>query len=305
MNSKSDPRWAYPLVNLATLLWATNFALGRLFRNEIGPFTLTAARFTVAAIILSIWGSRLPAQERAPGRQSALLFDMGLTGVFGFGWLLYSGLQHTTVTNAALMNGTAPLIIGLLAALLLKERFSPQSILGAIISLSGVAVIVSGGSLEVLLRQQWNVGDLLVLAAVADWGMYSILARVVTRSRSTISATWLSTLLGLPLLYISAAWEWQTRPPTLDLPVMVAVIYIGIFPSVVAFLAWNEGVRRVGPSRVTAFYNMLPVFGALIGVVWLGESFGLAQLIGGGLIIAGSLTAVWTDLQGPRSRYER
>jgi len=158
MNSKSDPRWAYPLVNLATLLWATNFALGRLFRNEIGPFTLTAARFTVAAIILSIWGSRLPAQERAPGRQSALLFGMGLTGVFGFGWLLYSGLQHTTVTNAALMNGTAPLIIGLLAALLLKERFSPQSILGAIISLSGVAVIVSGGSLEVLLRQQWNVG---------------------------------------------------------------------------------------------------------------------------------------------------
>ena len=210
---------------------------------------------------------------------------------------MYSGLHFTTATNASLINGTAPLVIGLLAAFFLKESFSQRRIIGAIISLVGVAAIVSNASLDMLLRQQWNVGDLFVLAAIAAWGLYSIMARTVTRARSTFSATWLSTLLGLPLLYPAAIWEWQARAPVLDLPVVLAVIYIGIFPSVVSFLAWNEGVRRVGPSRATAFYNMLPVFGVLIGVMGLGETFSVVQLIGGGLIVVGGLSAVWVDLR--------
>jgi len=66
---------------------------------------------------------------------------------------------------------------------------------------------------------------------------------------------------------------------------------------VIAMLAWNEAVRRVGPGNVTAFYNMLPVYGALLGVLVLGEPFGPAQLVGGGLIIAGSLVSTWGDFR--------
>ena len=75
------------------------------------------------------------------------------------------------------------------------------------------------------------------------------------------------------------------------------MLYIGVFPSVVAYLSWNEGVRRVGPGKATAFYNMLPVFGAALGVLFLGEPFGVAQLLGGALIIVGSLVAVWASLR--------
>jgi drug/metabolite transporter (DMT)-like permease len=297
MNWKNDPRLAYVLVNLSTLLWATNLALGRALRNDIGPFTLTAARFTVAAILFVGLAMRLPAHERRPGRQWPLLLGMGLTGVFGFGSLLYTGLRYTTATNAALINGAGPLITGILAAMLLRERFTRRNVVGAAISLAGVVMIVSGGTLDVLLKQQFNLGDLLVLVAVVVWGLYSVLSRVVTRSRSALAATALSTWLGLPLLYPAAAWEWPVRPPALSLPVMLAVVYIGIFPSIVAYLAWNEGVRRVGPGKAMAFYNMLPVFGALIGVLVLGEAFSFSHLIGGGLIIAGSLIGVWSDLR--------
>ena len=80
---------------------------------------------------------------------------------------------------------------------------------------------------------------------------------------------------------------------------MLAAIYIGVFASVVAYLAWNEGVRRVGPGKATAFYNMLPVYGTLLGVFFLHEPFGPAQLVGGALIIGGSLLAVWNDLRRP------
>ncbi len=291
--SKHDPRLAYLLVNLATLFWSTNFALGRLLRDDIGPFTLTAARFVVAALIYVPLFLRLPATERRPGRHWLLLLGMGFTGVFGFGSLLYAGLRLTTTTNAALINGVSPLAIGALSALLLREHWTRRGLLGALVSLCGVAVIVSNGSLAALLHHQPNAGDLFVLAAVTTWGFYSILSRVVTRARSALSATILSTWFGLPFLFPAAAWEWQVRPPTLSLSVVLAVIYIGVFPSVVSFLSWNEAVRRIGPARVTAFYNMLPVYGAALGIAALGEPFGWPQLVGGGLIIAGSLTSVW------------
>ncbi len=293
---KDHRRWAYALVVLATFFWAGNVALGRVLRDNIGPFTLTATRFTMAAIIFSLLMSRRPAGERAVRGQWPQLLAMGLVGVVGFSSLLYTGLRFTTATNAALINGAAPLLIGPGAMLLLKERFSRWGAIGAVLSVSGVATIVSRGSLDALTGLQFNSGDVLMLAAVVAWGLYSIITRVVTRSRTTLSATWLSTLFALPLLYILALWEWGTRPAIITFPVALAIGYICVFPSVVSYLAWNEGVRRVGPGQATAFYNMLPVFGALIGVLLLGEAFGMAQLLGGGLIIAGSLAAVWKDM---------
>ena len=297
MHWKNDPRLAYLLVNLSALLWASNFVLGRLLRDDIGPFTLTAARFTVTAAVFAVILRRAPASERRPGREWPYLLGMGVAGVFGFCSLLYTGLHFTTATNASLINGTGPLAIGLISALILRERYRRIQAIGALISLAGVAFIVSGGSLAVLSRQRLNTGDLLVLAAVVCWGVYSALSRIVTRTRSALAATALSSVFGLPLLYPAAVLEWRAHPPALSAPVILAAIYIGIFPSAVAYLAWNEGVRRVGPGKATAFYNMLPVFGALLGVTLLGEAFGLAQLLGGALIIAGSLIAVGRDLR--------
>jgi drug/metabolite transporter (DMT)-like permease len=297
MNRPHDPRWAYVLVNLSTLLWSTNFALGRLLRSEIGPFTLTAARYVIASLIFAVLIRHAPAEDRRPGRHLPLLIGMGVAGVFLFGFLLYSGLARTTASSAALINGTSPLTIGLLAALLLGERFTRRMAAGGLISFAGVAVIVSGGSLAALGRQELNPGNLLVLAAIVTWGVYSTLSRVVTRSRSALSATAWSSWAGLPLLLLAACLEWPTHPPHLTLPVILAVIYIGVGPSVIAMLAWNEAVRRVGPGKVTAFYNMLPVYGALLGVLVLGEPFGPAQLVGGGLIIAGSLVSTWGDFR--------
>ena len=76
---------------------------------------------------------------------------------------------------------------------------------------------------------------------------------------------------------------------------MLAVLYIGVFPAFIAFLAWNEGIRRVGPTRAMACYNMLPVFGALLGAIFLNEALGVGQVAGGALVIGGGLigTSLW------------
>ncbi len=298
MNWKRDPRWAYVFVNVSTLLWASNFILGRVLRNEISPLTLAASRFVVASVFYAAVFGRSTFQERLSARDWALLAAMALTGVLGFPVILYRGLQLTTATNAALINATGPLMTAVMAVVLLRERLSLRHVLGGIISFFGVTLIVSGGSLERLLGWRVNPGDLYILLAVGLWGLYSVISRRATRSRSVFSVTAISMWISLPLFFAAAGAVGQSMRTDWSWHLVLAVIYIGIFPSAVAFLSWNEGVRRVGPNRAMAFYNMLPVYGSILGFILLGESPGAQHLIGGGLIIAGSLIAVWPDSKG-------
>jgi len=117
-----------------------------------------------------------------------------------------------------------------------------------------------------------NVGDLYVLLAVVLWGLYSVISRKATQSRSVFSVTVISTWMALPLFI---RWQqllgWQPASTNWSWHLLLAVVYIGIFPSAAAFLSWNEGVRRVGANRAMVFYNMLPVYGSILGVILLGR----------------------------------
>lgn len=302
-----DPRVAYLLVNLATLLWSSNVALGRLLRDQIGPVTLSAARFTLGSLLFAVLLQRASPRghaERSPftRRELLILGGMGLSGVFTFPILLYFSLRYTTATNVALINGTGPLLTLLLAAAFLGERVNLALSLGGLISLTGVALLISGGTatgqISIL---GFNRGDGLALLAVALWGVYSILGRLATRRHSSLRVSAISAWMALPLLLVAAILEWRVNPPQLTPQVLLSAVYIGIFPTVIAFLSWNEGVRRVGPNQAMAFYNTLPVFGAMLGYFFLGETLSAQTLLGGLLVIGGGLLAA---LYGSRPRHQ-
>jgi drug/metabolite transporter (DMT)-like permease len=288
----TDPRWAYLLVNLSTLLWASNITLGRALRGQIGPFTLVAFRFSIAGLTFGTLLSRQPPEERRLGSGWPGLLGMGIFGVLAFPALLYLALQRTTATNAALINGTGPLVTAIMASVLLREYFSSNRLIGTLISLLGVGLVISGPSMQIVQGARINSGDLIVLADVFLWGMYSILGRVVMRTRSALSATAYSIWFAIPFLLAAAAIEWSRLPPHLTPKVFLAALYIAIFPTCIAFLSWNEGIRRVGPSRAMAFYNMLPVYGALLGFLFLRETPSWTHVAGGLLVIVGALTAL-------------
>jgi drug/metabolite transporter (DMT)-like permease len=279
------------LTNVATLTWATNMTLGRWLRDDIGPLTLAASRFCIASILFTMLLQRRPVEERRLGMDRRWLMAMGLTGIVFFAPTLYLGLHFTTTVNATLINGLGPLITGLLAALLIQEPMSRRQIAGAVIGLAGVLFLISGGSLALWRSMTVNVGDLIMVGAVALWSLYSVLGRRVMRHRPAISATALSTFMALPLLLIVAAWEISSRGVNLSPQLLAAILYIGVVPTVVGFLTWNEGVRRLGSSGAMVFYNTLPLYGAVLGVMLLGEKIGWSHLIGGALIIGGGLYA--------------
>jgi drug/metabolite transporter (DMT)-like permease len=288
---KDDPRLAYVLVNLATLFWASNIALGRFLRGQIGPLTLTAFRFSLAGLFFALLVRRRPEEYQPIQRDGFGLLGMGILGVFSFPTLLYLALQRTTATNAALINGAGPLVTALLAAWLLKERFNHKLAVGIILSLFGVIFVIGGQILRYLDTSNINFGDLIVFVDVFIWGFYSIIGRRVMRSRSALRTTAYSIWFALPILLVAASLEWQTFPAQLNLRVIAAGIYIAIFPTTISFLSWNEGIRRIGPARAMVFYNMLPVYGAILGILFLNETPLWSQLVGGALVISGGLTA--------------
>jgi drug/metabolite transporter (DMT)-like permease len=265
--------------------------LGRWLREDIGPLTLAASRFAIASMLYAALLQRRPPEERRLGSDRWLLMVMGIIGVALFAPTLYLGLHFTTAVNATLINGLGPLITGLLAAVLIREPMSRRQVAGALVALFGVLVLISGGSLAFWRGMQINVGDLIMVGAVTLWGLYSVLGRRAMYHRSALSTTAFSAFLGLPLLLLAAAWEIRAFPVNTSPQLILAILYIAIAPTVVGFLSWNEGVRRLGPSGAMVFYNTLPLYGALLGILFLGESVGPANLIGGALIVGGGLWA--------------
>jgi len=284
--------WPYVLVNLATLLWAGNVVLGRALHQQIGPWSLACVRALVASCLfaLLLWrrGDPVPVPTR---RDGLLLLGMALSGVVLFQGLLYAGLHHTTAVNAGVINGAGPLLTVFLARGLLGDPVRPLHVAGAALSLVGVAVVVGGGSLGNLWRTGPNPGDLLVLTAVTLWGVYSVLGRLLLARRGTLWVTGLSTALAVPLLLVPAGIEVSLTAPAVDTRLVAALLYIGVGPSFVAFLSWNEGVRRLGPGGAMSFYNTLPLYIGLLSWLALGETPGLSQWLGGGLVVGGCLMA--------------
>jgi drug/metabolite transporter (DMT)-like permease len=291
MSSRLGTLQGIALVNLATLAWATNITLGRFLRDDIGPLTLAAARFALAAPIFAALLWRRSAAERRLGQDRWLLLGMALTGVVAFAPTLYLGLRYTTAVNATLINGLGPLITGLLAGLLINEPMTRRQVAGALVALAGIAVLISGNSTAFWRGSAVNPGDLIMVGAVTLWALYSVLGRRLMHHRPALSATALSSFLGLPFLATAAVWEVGVLPPRLSPQLLLALLYIGVAPTVGGFLAWNAGVRRLGASGAMVFYNTLPLYGALLGYFVLGEPFGLAHLAGGALVVAGALWA--------------
>jgi len=296
LNVRDDPRWGYLLINLATLFWAGNIAVGRALREAIAPVGMVAIRASIAAVVyalllITLYRSQLQVGGRDDLRQWLLYLGMAISGVVVYPVMMYLALRYTTATHAALLNATGPLVTMLLAALLLKEPITASLLGSGLVSLLGVGLIISNGDWRGLFKQGLNLGDGILLIIIILWGLYSVWSRVATHRRSSLWVTGVSTWLALPFLLPSAAWEWRTSPMTFTLPLVIASLYIGIFPTVISFLCWNEGIRRLGPNHAMAFYNTLALYGSLLGVLFLGEPFTWTLALGGVLVVGGGLIA--------------
>lgn len=278
----------YLLLVLAVLFWAGNFILGRAFHSEIPPIALAFWRWVGAALLVT-WPAlphlRRDRQALLQSWSSVLL--LAILGIAAFNTLVYSGLQYTEAINAFLLQSLMPVLIVLLSFLVFRERVTKLQCAGILVSLCGAITIIARGDSEVLLSLSVNRGDLLVFAAVACYAGYTVMLRKrphVHPLAFLCTTFWLGAIILVPL-YL---WETMTVAALALNPTNLLVIgYVVIFPSIISFLCFNRGVELVGANRAGLFIHLLPVFGSIMAVLFLGETFSWYHSVGVMLIGAG------------------
>jgi len=283
----------YALLVLAVLFWAGNFIVGRAVRDAVPPIALAFGRWTGGFLLVMLFAHRHLARDLPRLLRSwRIMLLLSATGIAAFNSFIYTGLRTTTAINAALEQSVMPVVILLYSYLLFRERVSPAQLAGVLISLVGVVVIVTRGEPLALFHIPLNVGDAWVLAAVLAYAAYSALLRLrpAVHPSSFVASTF---LLGALMIAPFFVWEelsgdvLQWRPAT-----FLAIGYVGIFPSVVAYFCYNRAIELIGANRAGQFMHLMPVFGSVLAILLLGEQFRLFHLGGALLIFAGIVLAM-------------
>lgn len=282
----------YLLLILATLFWSGNFVLGRAVRADVPPIGLAFWRWAGGSIL--IIGFAWPHLKRdwpLIRRHWKFILLLAILGVTLFNTLVYTGLQFTTAINALLMQSTMPVLIVLMSYLFYRETVTPVQTVGVLLSLAGVLVIVGQGNLAMLLGLSLNLGDLLIFIAVAGYAAYSALLRQrpPLHPLSLIAATFIAGAVVLLPFYL---WEHTTgRTVSFDRVTLLTIGYVAIFPSILAYLCFNRGVELAGANRAGLFIHLMPVFGSIMAILFLGERFQWFHGFGILLILIGILLA--------------
>ncbi len=294
------------MLSVPPLLWAGNAVVGRLAIGHISPLWLNASRWALALALLLPWGWRVfgsagrRAEIRARWRHLALL---GLLGVGAYNALQYMALRTSTPLNVTLIAASLPVWMLAVGALFYGERPRRAQLVGAALSLLGVAVVLARGTPAALLHVQFVPGDLMMLGAIFCWCVYSWqLARPPASMRGATRPDWhwaefLCLQISIGLLWATASaglGEWiQPRPePMVWTPWLVAALaFVAVGPSLVAYRLWGLGVAAAGPAVAAFFGNLTPLFAALLSAALLGEwprpFHGLAfALIGAGILVS-------------------
>ena len=277
---------------LAMLFYGISFVSTKVALGALGPLTILWIRLLLSVVFLVVLDRLIPCpadRHRWPRRAdlgSVLLVALFQPLIYFIAETI--GLQFVSASIASIIIATIPVFTPVFAWPLLGERIRPLTVVGLVLSLAGVAAIV----LERRLEAQYTAGGLvLVFTAVLAAVSYTIAVKRVSPRYRPLSIVKMQSLVGLPIILVLAL-VLEGLPTSLPEPIVVAhVLYLGIFPSSLAFIFLNAGIRALGANRANVFVNLVPVFTAFVAWALLGELFTPQKLVGMAIVILGVLTA--------------
>ncbi len=282
----------YLLLSITALCWAGNAIVGRLAAGHIAPVTLSFLRWSFAfLIILPFAWKHLVRDWTAIRSRLGIMILLSVTGIGAFNTLQYWALEHTQALNTLLLQSAGPLVVAVWSLLLLGVRLTLAQAAGVLLSMAGVFVILLHGDLTTLSQIDFNIGDLIFLIALAIFGIYSVLTlkRPDIHGLSFVAFTFGAGAACLIPLFI---WELFSRPPMqLDTANLLTLAYVALFPSTLAYLCFNRGVQLIGANRAAPFFHVVPVFGTIMSIIFLGEHPQPFHFIGFALVLTGVFVA--------------
>jgi drug/metabolite transporter (DMT)-like permease len=282
--------------------------------DSISPILLNALRWQVALLLLLPLGWKAVATAKA----RALIADrwkylaiLGLLGMGTYNALQYLALHTSTPVNVTLIASSLPVWTLLIGTLFYQSHPSRVQLIGAALSLAGVATVLSRGDPSALLHIQLVQGDLLMVAAIIGWAFYSwMLAKPPANMRGAERPAWnwaeflvVQCIFGIVWNFASTGIEAVVAPPMQTIwswSIVATVAFVAIGPSIIAYRSWGVAVGEAGPAVAAVFNNLTPLLAALLSAAVIGEWPKPYHGVAFALIVSGILVSSRTTAPGKR-----
>ena len=273
-------------MSLVAIIWGGSFIAARIALRELSPVTLATIRFILAGTLLVPLLIASP-RYRAPWRSIPKLTAFGLLAVTFYFIFQYNGVARTSASLSAIVITLSPLVVVLMSALFLHERLSRPQAAGIFVATAGAVLLVTRGSVEIGGSDYW-LGVLFLVLNVLAWGLYNILGKQALESQHPLTLTAYMTILGaLCLLPFAAAEGSMAALETASSGAWLAIGYLVVLSSVVAYVAYNYALRILPASQAGVFQFLNPVAASLLARLLLDEPLTVVTAIGGLMAIAG------------------
>ena len=279
---------AYLILTLSAVFFGGTWVAGEVAVAGLPPMTIASVRFIIASVLLYGW-ARLQGHERRPvtGRDIPLILTLGATAIAIYNALFLYGLRLAPASDGAIIvPGLAPVFTVLLAWPVLRERIGPWTVGGFGVALIGLYFVIGPGGGEPSSTRL--LGDIFFILGALCWGIYAVAGKTATVRftpvTSTLYGTVAGTLMLIPFSLAERGWEALAAAPAVS---WAGLLYLATFGTVLAFVFFYEGVKRIGAGPSSAFAFLVPVIGVVSSVILLDEHLTAGMVIGGVLVLVG------------------
>jgi drug/metabolite transporter (DMT)-like permease len=271
---------------LAVIFWGTSFIATKIALNELTPKTIISLRLILASSLLLII-ALIRKEDFSVNRRNHLnIFVLALIAVFHL-WIQVTGLKFTTAANTGWIIGTAPIFMAILALVFFREKITALQIIGIVIAMTGLLLLVGKGDITNINPVE-NKGDLLVLASAFTWGVYSMVNKKISLSYPPLM-TILYLFIMMAIIIIPFNLNKETINSVIHLSSIswVAVSFLGLFCSGIAYVIWAYALREMESAKVGAFLYFEPFVTVLAAWIFLAETITIRMILSGIIITIG------------------
>ena len=283
---------AYFILILTTIFWSGNFIVGKAASTyDIPPFSLNFYRWFFAGLILFPFTIKeLIAKKEYILENIGFFTILGITSITIFNSIVYYSLYYTQVISGILMISTIPVWIIFISSILNIEKTNIFQIIGVVFSFAGVIMIITKANIEILKNLDFNKGDITMVIAMFSWALYSTLLKGKKYELTQISLLQVVITFGLVFLIPVYFIEYQIGfRINLELPFILILSYVVLFPGLASFLLWIKGISMIGANRSGVFLHLMPILSAIMAMIFFSEKFMFYHILGACFIITGIL----------------
>ena len=289
MSGGASVTGTYVKLVLVALVWGASFIAGRVVSAEMDAPTAALWRYFIATtVLIAFVFATEHGLPRLKGRQWWDVVLLGVVGVSAYNLCFMYGLQTVSASRASLIIALIPAATLIGGAMFLHESLTAWRILGIVIALLGVAVELGGGNPLALFAGRAGLGEAALFGCVLSWAAYTLLSkRLLGEGVSTLAATTYAALAGTLMLIATSAATGNLALPHVSVRAWLAIAFIGVFSTALAYVWFCDGVRVIGPARTSVFINLVPVVAIALGVLLLDEKLEASMVTGAVLVLSG------------------